>query len=80
MYLRASCKDQDAERVFSEPTHFSQAFSTQYEVYCENISGTKLERPALNKLLNDAAAKDILLINSVDRLTRLAAEDFKNKN
>ena len=76
IYLRASTKDQDAERVLNELIHFSQAFSTQHEVYCENISGTKLERPALNKLLSDAAAKDILLIESVDRLTRLTAEDF----
>ena len=76
IYLRASTKDQDAERVLNELIHFSQAFSTQHEVYCENISGTKLERPALNKLLSDAASKDILLIESVDRLTRLTAEDF----
>ena len=76
IYLRASTKDQDAERVLNELIHFSQAFSTQHEVYCENISGTKLERPALNKLLSDAASKDILLIESVDRLTRLTAQDF----
>ena len=76
IYLRASTKDQDAERVLNELIHFSHAFSIQHEVYCENISGTKLERPALNKLLSDAAAKDILLIESVDRLTRLTAEDF----
>lgn len=76
IYLRASTKDQDAERVLNELIHFSQAFSTQHEVYCENISGTKLERPALNKLLSDAASKSILLIESVDRLTRLTAQDF----
>ena len=76
IYLRASTKDQDAERVLNELVDFSQAFSTLHEVYCENISGTKLERPALNKLLNDTVAKDILLIESVDRLTRLTAEDF----
>lgn len=76
IYLRASTKDQDAERVLNELIDFSQSFSNQHEVYCENISGTRLERPALNKLLNDAAPKDILLIESVDRLTRLTAEDF----
>ena len=76
IYLRASTKDQDAERVLNELIHFSQAFSTQHEVYCEKISGTKLERHALNKLLSDAASKDILLIESVDRLTRLTVEDF----
>lgn len=76
IYLRASTKDQDAERVLNEIVDFSQSFSNQHEVYCENISGTRLERPALNKLLNDATPKDILLIESVDRLTRLTAEDF----
>lgn len=76
IYLRASTKEQDAERVLSALIQFSYQFDAKYKVYCENISGTKLERPALNKLLNDAAPKDILLIESVDRLTRLTAEDF----
>lgn len=76
IYLRASTKEQDAERVLSALIQFSHQFDAKYKVYCENISGTKLERPALNKLLNDAAPKDILLIESVDRLTRLTAEDF----
>ena len=76
IYLRASTKEQDAERVLNTLIEFSQKFDEKYEVYCENISGTKLERPELNKLLDEAEPTDILLIESVDRLTRLTAVDF----
>ena len=76
IYLRASTKEQDAERVLNTLIEFSQKFDAEHHVYCENISGTKLERPELNKLLNEAEPTDILLIESVDRLTRLTAVDF----
>ena len=76
IYLRASTKEQDAERVLSALIQFSEKFDAEHQVYSENISGTKLERPELNKLLDEAEPKDILLIESVDRLTRLTAADF----
>ena len=44
--------------------------------YIENYSGTKLDRPALTKLLDDANQDDILLVESVDRLSRLSQDDF----
>ena len=37
---------------------------------------TKLDRPALAKLLKDAEQGDILLVESVDRLSRLSQDDF----
>jgi DNA invertase Pin-like site-specific DNA recombinase len=76
IYLRASTKEQDAERVLSALIQFSHQFDAKCKVYCEKISGTQLERPELNNLLNEAAPQDILLIESVDRLTRLKAVDF----
>ena len=76
IYVRASTKDQDAERALSDLVSFSQSYGDQYNTYIENYSGTKLERPALNQLLTEANKGDILLVESVDRLSRLSQDDF----
>ncbi len=46
-------------------------------VYVENYSGTKLDRPELNKLLSEANQGDTLLVESIDRLSRLTQQDFQ---
>ncbi|MEE4375873.1 recombinase family protein [Pseudomonas alliivorans] len=45
-------------------------------VYAENISGTKLNRPELLALLGTAESGDVLLVESVDRLSRLSQADW----
>ena len=55
---------------------FGKSYDDSYAEYIENYSGTKLNRPALNKLLDDANQGDILLVESVDRLSRLSQDDF----
>lgn len=45
--------------------------------YTENESGASLKRPELFRLLSDCHAGDILLIEQVDRLSRLNAEDWE---
>ena len=76
IYVRASTKDQDAKRALSDLIGFSKSYDDNYAEYIENYSGTKLNRPALTKLLNDAEQGDILLVESVDRLSRLSQDDF----
>lgn len=76
IYVRASTKDQDAKRALSDLVSFSQSYEDQYHTYIENYSGTKLERPILNQLLTEAKQGDILLVESVDRLSRLSQDDF----
>ena len=76
IYVRASTKDQNAERALSDLIKFSKAYSKKNESYVENYSGTKLDRPQLSKLLDDANQGDILLVESVDRLSRLSQDDF----
>lgn len=76
IYVRASTRDQDAERALDDLIVFSAEYENTYVPYIENYSGTKLERPALTKLLNDAQQGDILLVESVDRLSRLSQDDF----
>jgi DNA invertase Pin-like site-specific DNA recombinase len=45
--------------------------------YSENESGAKLARPALFRLLSDAKPGDTLLIEQVDRLSRLTASSWE---
>ncbi|CDH01950.1 Resolvase family site-specific recombinase (fragment) [Xenorhabdus bovienii str. feltiae Moldova] len=45
--------------------------------YTENVSGTSLQRPELLRLLDDAAPGDIILIEQVDRLSRLDEEGWQ---
>jgi DNA invertase Pin-like site-specific DNA recombinase len=45
--------------------------------YVENESGAKLARPELFRLLSDAHEGDILLVEQVDRLSRLTAKDWE---
>jgi DNA invertase Pin-like site-specific DNA recombinase len=78
LYLRASTKDQDANRAKVALEQF--AVEKQLDVvgvYAENVSGTKLNRPELMRLLNTAASGDVLLVESVDRLSRLSQGDWE---
>ncbi|WP_256818838.1 recombinase family protein [Pseudomonas putida] len=77
LYLRASTKDQDANRA----RQMLEAFASDHnltiaDVYAENISGTKLERPELSRLLDAAQAGDCIVCESVDRLSRLSQVDW----
>lgn len=76
IYVRASTKDQDAKRALSDLINFSKSYDDNHAEYVENYSGTKLDRPALTKLLDEANQGDILLVESVDRLSRLSQDDF----
>ena len=77
IYVRASTKDQDAERALSELIEFSNEYGSEHVAYVENESGTKLNRPILTRLLNESKQGDILLVESVDRLSRLEQSDFE---
>lgn len=76
IYVRASTKDQDAKRALTDLISFSKSYDGNHIDYVEHFSGTKLERPVLTKLLDDANQDDILLVESVDRLSRLSQDDF----
>ena len=77
LYLRASTKDQDANRAKAALESFANDKGLSIVgVYAENISGTKLDRPQLLALLDTAAKGDVLLVESVDRLSRLSQADW----
>ncbi|MDY7065675.1 putative transposon DNA-invertase Bin3 [Pseudomonas extremaustralis] len=78
LYLRASTKDQDAHRAKKLLETFAAAQGLDVAgIYSENISGTKLERPELMRLLDTASPGEILLCESVDRLSRLSQADWE---
>lgn len=77
IYVRASTKEQDAERALDDLRAFAKQYGEHHTAYIENHTGTKLERPQLNKLLDESEHGDILLVESVDRLSRLTQADFK---
>ncbi|NBB37065.1 MULTISPECIES: recombinase family protein [Pseudomonas] len=77
IYLRASTKDQDADRAKAQLLEFASNSGFQVVgIYSENISGTKLQRPQLMKLLAAADPGDVLLVESIDRLSRLSQSDW----
>ncbi|EKT4473401.1 recombinase family protein [Pseudomonas putida] len=77
LYLRASTKDQDASRAKVALELFAGEKGLNIvRVYAENISGTKLNRPELLSLLDTAESGDVLLVESVDRLSRLSQADW----
>lgn len=77
-YLRASTDEQDASRARADLEIFAKERDlTIAAYYVENESGASLKRPELFRLLSDARAGDILLIEQVDRLSRLNADDWQ---
>ena len=77
-YLRASTNEQDATRARAAV----EAFAGEHDLtivgtYVENESGAKLARPELFRLIADSRPGDVLLIEQVDRLSRLTDADWR---
>jgi DNA invertase Pin-like site-specific DNA recombinase len=76
-YLRASTDEQDASRVREQ----IEAFAAERGIaivgtFIENESGAKLARPELFRLIADSRPGDMILIEQVDRLSRLSGPDW----
>lgn len=77
-YLRASTSEQDATRARDQLEAFAaERGLTIASFHIENESGAKLDRPELFRLLSDSRPGDILLIEQVDRLSRLNESDWR---
>ncbi|MGI9920412.1 recombinase family protein [Vibrio owensii] len=71
-YLRASTSDQNAKRAQNALQEFVQQKGHRVAGwYIENESGASLQRPELLRLLDDAAIGDAIIIEQIDRLSRL---------
>ncbi|WEJ22301.1 recombinase family protein [Pseudomonas sp. SD17-1] len=77
-YLRASTDSQDASRAKGALVEFASNHGHKIAAfYTENESGSKLDRPELFRLLEDSHKGDVLLIEGVDRLSRLSQSDWE---
>lgn len=77
-YLRASTAEQDATRAEATLERFAAEHGHVIASrYIENHSGAKADRPELLRLLKDARKGDVLLVESIDRLSRLPADDWQ---
>lgn len=77
-YLRASTDEQDAARARGQVSAFAAERGMQVASwYVENESGATLARPELFRLLADSHPSDILLVEQVDRLSRLGVADWE---
>jgi DNA invertase Pin-like site-specific DNA recombinase len=78
LYLRASTNEQDAGRARDALERFAAEHGLVIAAsYAENESGAKLDRPELFRLLADSRPGDVLLVEQVDRLSRLTDGDWK---
>lgn len=76
-YLRASTSEQDASRARDALDAFADERGLRIAArYMENESGAKLHRPELFRLLADSEPGDVLLVEQVDRLSRLSSSDW----
>ncbi|MEZ8379337.1 recombinase family protein [Vibrio splendidus] len=82
-YLRASTSEQDASRARTYLGRFADEQKvTVDEYFVENASGRDFERPILNQMIDIAKNGDTILVEQLDRLTRLSSDDWerlKNK-
>ena len=77
-YLRASTIEQDASRARRQVEAFAAEHGLEVVgTYIEHESGAKLPRPELFRLLADSRPGDALLIEQVDRLSRLTEADWR---
>lgn len=77
-YLRASTEDQDATRAKQQLQVFAKERGLRVAgFYIENVSGASLQRPELFRLLADSEPGDVLLLEQVDRLSRLTSGDWE---
>lgn len=76
-YLRASTADQDSQRAKADLVAFGAEHGLNIVTfYSENESGASLARPELFKLLDNCNPGEVLLVEQVDRLSRLTGSDW----
>jgi DNA invertase Pin-like site-specific DNA recombinase len=76
-YLRASTNDQNAKRAQDTLKNFVHDKGCRIAGwYIENESGASLQRPELLRLLEDAAIGDAIIIEQIDRLSRLDEQSW----
>ncbi len=77
-YLRASTNEQDANRAIGSIERFASEQGIKLsKAFIENESGATLQRPQLFQLLDTAERGDVILLEQIDRLSRLTDNDWQ---
>ncbi|MEX0430003.1 recombinase family protein [Spiribacter insolitus] len=77
-YLRASTTSQDADRARTSIEEFVASKGHRVAAwYSENASGRTSDRTELRRLLDDSHPGDVLLVEGIDRLTRLPSDSWR---
>lgn len=69
VYGYARCSTNESKQDISRQKRDLKALGAE-EVYCEFESGTKINRPELNKILNHIQPGDTLVCTEISRITR----------
>src|ERR1700722_17433150 len=75
-YLRASTEERTPAARVARSSAAERGLNI-VGTYAENDSGAKLARPELFRLLADSKPGDVLLVEQVDRLSRLTDADWR---
>lgn len=77
-YLRASTGEQDPLRASKSLDSFAAQYDHKIASrYIENASGANANRLELRRLLDDAQQGDVILVESIDRLSRMPVADWE---
>ncbi|GAA6168315.1 recombinase family protein [Sessilibacter corallicola] len=77
-YLRASTEEQDAYRAKEELEEFAASLGFPISAwFVENESGANLHRPELFRLIDIAQSGDVMLVEQIDRISRLNFQDWE---
>jgi DNA invertase Pin-like site-specific DNA recombinase len=77
-YLRASTDAQNPNRAREQVEAFAKDHGLVVAGwFVEQESGAMLQRPELFRLISDSQVGDIILVEQVDRLSRLSAADWR---
>lgn len=79
-YLRASTVGQDASRAKELLSSFVMGKGFELsddDFYIENISGTKMVRPELERLIENSNTGDLIVVEKLDRLSRLPDSEWR---
>lgn len=72
IYCRVSTEEQELSRQIGKLEKYAEVNGFYVaQVYAEKISGTVYKKPELERLLNDLRDNDVVLVENMDRLSRL---------
>lgn len=78
IYLRSSTSEQNPKRALAQLEAFVADHDHQVAAtYVETASGASLARPELQRLLDDSKSGDVILLEQIDRLSRLNQDDWR---